>query len=181
MEHRLHSAILAVATASPPAPAHRDGRAGRRIFKPSPELSARCARYRRHQSRARALLRVEWRGRVIACGGRRRCRDVGPDRRSRDPGFRGTAAASYAQNDYPSQGRSSRRRSVCTHSFGAGARFEVGRRISGRLARRLLPLSFSKFDLAAASSMAFPLRRNARPPHRYITTSKILIGRIRKS
>jgi ubiquinol-cytochrome c reductase iron-sulfur subunit len=131
-----------------------------------------------------ALLRVEWRGRVIFVV--RRTRDMlatlGNDAALlRDPESEEAQQPSYAQNEYRSikpevlvvEG-------VCTHFGCAPApRFEVGPADLGAdwPGGFFCPCHGSKFDLAGRVFTGVPAPSNLLvPPHRYVNDSTLLIG-----
>ena len=131
-----------------------------------------------------ALLRVEWRGRVIYVLRRTQemlgtlTKDAGM---LRDPESEEPQQPEYAQNEY----RSIRPEvlvveGVCTH-FGCAPtpRFEVGPADLGPdwPGGFFCPCHGSKFDLAGRVFTGVPAPSNLLvPPHRYINDSTILIG-----
>jgi len=131
-----------------------------------------------------ALLRVEWRGRVIFVLRRtpEMLATLGTDTALlRDPASEEPQQPSYAQNDHRSiKAEVLVIEGVCTHFGCAPApRFEVGPADLGAdwPGGFFCPCHGSKFDLAGRVFSGVPAPTNLLvPPHRYINDSTILIG-----
>jgi ubiquinol-cytochrome c reductase iron-sulfur subunit len=131
-----------------------------------------------------ALLRVEWRGRVIYILKRTQemLATLGKDAAMlRDPASEEPQQPSYAQNEHRSRKPEVLVvEGVCTH-FGCAPepRFEVGPADLGAdwPGGFFCPCHGSKFDLAGRVFSGVPAPTNLLvPPHRYINDSTILIG-----